>query len=136
LIKASGRYTKIFVPEKDNPACISDNSVQCIEKINDTLLALGTAAGGINLFYPRTGRFTYITTREGLPGNNITALYFQPPHDLWVASGQGLCKVNLENKRVFHYGLEDGIFNDNFGDCMRFYKTTDGRLLLGYPEGS
>jgi len=133
--KASGRYTKIFVPEKDNPACISDNSVQCIEKINDTLLALGTAAGGINLFYPRTGRFTYITTREGLPGNNITALYFQPPHDLWVASGQGLCKVNLENKRVFHYGLEDGIFNDNFGDCMRFYKTTDGRLLLGYAGG-
>jgi len=132
---ASGRFTKIFVPEKDNPTGISDNSVQCIVKINDSLLALGTASGGINLFNPHTERFSYITTREGLPANNVAALYFQPPHDLWVASGQGLCKVNLENKRVFHYGLEDGIFNDNFSDLLRFYKTRDGSLLAGYHGG-
>jgi len=132
---ASGRFTKIFVPEKHNPTGISDNSIQCIVKINDSLFALGTASGGINLFKPHTEQFRYITTRDGLPGNNLSALYFQPPHDLWVASGQGLCKVNLENKRVFHYGLEDGIFNDNFSDLLRFYKTKDGSLLAGYHGG-
>ncbi len=132
---ASGRFTKIFVPEKGNPTSISDNSIQCIARINDSLIALGTASGGINLFNPHTEKFRYITTRDGLPGNNISALYFQPPHDLWVASGLGLCKVNLENKRVFHYGLEDGIFNDNFSDLLRFYKTKDGSLLAGYHGG-
>jgi ligand-binding sensor domain-containing protein len=131
----TGRYTKMFVPEKNDLTGISDNSIQCIVKINDSLFALGTASGGIDLFNPRSGRFRYITTREGLPENNITALYFLPPHDLWVASGQGLCKVNLDDNRVFHYGLEDGIVNDNFSDCLRFYKTTDGRLLLGYTGG-
>jgi ligand-binding sensor domain-containing protein/two-component sensor histidine kinase len=131
----SGRFTKIFVPEKDSSAGISDNSVQCIIKINDSLFAMGTSAGGVNLFNPHTEKFSYITTREGLPSNNITSLYFQAPHDLWVGGYQGLSKVNLENKRVFHYGIEDGIFNNNFGDCLRFYKTRDGRLLLGYQGG-
>jgi ligand-binding sensor domain-containing protein/anti-sigma regulatory factor (Ser/Thr protein kinase) len=132
---ASGRFTKTFVPERNNPTSISDNSIQCIAKINDSLLALGTASGGINLFNPHTERFRYITTREGLPGNNISALYFQAPHDLWVATGQGLCKVNLDSKRVFHYGIEDGIFNNNFSDLLRFYKTRDGSLLAGYHGG-
>jgi ligand-binding sensor domain-containing protein/anti-sigma regulatory factor (Ser/Thr protein kinase) len=132
---ASGQFTKIFVPEKDNPTSISDHSIQCMTKINDSLIAIGTASGGINLFNPHIEQFRHITTGEGLPGNNISALYFQPPHDIWVASGQGLSKVNLENKRVSHYGLEDGIFNDNFSDLLRFYKTRDGSLLAGYHGG-
>jgi signal transduction histidine kinase/ligand-binding sensor domain-containing protein len=131
----SGRFTKIYVPIKDDPSSISDHSIQCIIAIKDSLFALGTAAGGIDLFNPYTGSFSYITTRDGLPSNNISALYFQAPHDLWVAASEGLCKVNLENKMVFHYGLEDGIFNNNFSDCLRFHKTKEGNLLLGYDGG-
>ncbi len=131
----SCRFTKMYVPEKNNPHSISDVSIQCITKINDTLFALGTSSGGINLFNRYTEKFSYITTRDGLAGNNISALYFQAPHDLWVASGQGLCKVDLESKRAFQYGLEDGIFNNDFSNCLRFYKTKDGRLLAGYNGG-
>ena len=131
----SGRFIKMYVPEKDNPTSISNKSVQCITKVDDSLFALGTASGGIDLFNCHTGQFSYITTREGLPSNNVSALYFQAPHDLWVTTVQGLCKVNLENKRVFHYGLEDGILNNTFGDCLRFYLTKDGSLLMGYQGG-
>jgi ligand-binding sensor domain-containing protein/two-component sensor histidine kinase len=131
----SGRFIKMYVPEKGNPISISSRSVQCITKVNDSLFALGTASGGIDLFNCHTGQFSYITTREGLPSNNVTAIYFQAPHDLWVTTVQGICKVNLDNKRVFHYGLEDGIVGNNFGDCLRFYKTKDGSLLMGYQGG-
>jgi len=132
---ASLQFTSMYVPEKNNPKSISNSSVQCIIKVNDSIFALGTSAGGINLFNRNTKQFSYITTREGLPSNNIFALYFQAPDILWVASGQGLCKVNMDTKRVYHYGLEDGILNENFNDCSRFYKTRDGRLLIGYDGG-
>ena len=131
----SQQFTKLYVPEKENSKSISNSSVQCITKITDTLFALGTSSGGINLFNRNTEQFSYVTTREGLPSNNITALYFQVPNILWVASSQGLCKVNIETKRVYHYGLEDGILNENFNDCSRFYKTRDGRLIVGYAGG-
>jgi signal transduction histidine kinase/ligand-binding sensor domain-containing protein len=131
----TGRFMKAYVTEKNNPNKISDNSIQCITKINDSLLALGSASGGINIFNSFTEEFTHITTREGLPSNNITALYFQAPHDLWIGTIQGICKMNLESKRVFHYGIEDGILVNRFADCLRFYKTKNGRLLLGYMGG-
>jgi ligand-binding sensor domain-containing protein/two-component sensor histidine kinase len=131
----SGSFIKMYIQEKNIPNSISNNSVQCIIKINDNLFAMGTSSGGINLFNRNTEQFSYITTREGLPSNNITALYFQSPHDLWVATNQGLCKMNLVNKTVFHYGSEDGIFNNNFTDCSRFYKTKDGSLLIGSQGG-
>lgn len=131
----SGRFIKMYLPEMNNPNSISNNSVQCIIKVNDSLFAMGTSTGGINLFNRITQSFSYITTREGLPSNNITALYFQAPHGLWVATSQGLCKVNLEDNKVIHYGLEDGIFKNNFTDCSRFYKTKDGSLLIGNDGG-
>jgi ligand-binding sensor domain-containing protein len=132
---ASGRFIKQFVPVRNDPNSISDQSVQCITKISDSLLALGTSSGGVDLFDLRSEKFTHITTREGLPGNNITALYFQPPRDLWVAGSQGLCKVDLGSRKVFHYDIEDGILKNNFDDCLHFQKLSDGRLLLGYPGG-
>jgi len=132
---AAGRFTVQFIHEKDDPASISDNSVQCIQKINDTLFALGTANGGVDFFNPRTRRFTYLTTRDGLPSNNVTSLFFHPPHDLWVACAQSLCRVNLDNDRVFHYGIEDGIFSSDFFDCLRFYQSKSGNLFLGYVGG-
>ncbi len=131
----SGRFTKQFVPVRNDPNSISDQSVQCITKINESLLALGTSSGGVDLFDLRSEKFAHITTREGLPGNNITALYFQPPRDLWVAGTQGICKVDLDSRRVFHYGIEDGILKNDFDDCLHFQKLSDGRLLLGYPGG-
>ena len=132
---ASLQFTNMYVPEKNNPKSISNSSVQCIIKVNDSIFALGTSAGGINLFNRNTRQFSYITTRDGLPSNNIFALYFQAPDFLWVASDQGLCKLNIETKRVYHYGLEDGILNENFSDGSRFFKTRDGRLLIGYDGG-
>jgi ligand-binding sensor domain-containing protein len=132
---ASGRFIKQFAPIKNDPRSISDQSVQCITTINDSLLALGTSSGGIDLFDLRSEKFTHITTREGLPGNNIAALYFQAPRDLWVAGAQGFCKVDLDSRRVFHYDIDDGILKNNFDDCLHFQKLSDGRLLLGYRGG-
>ncbi|HTQ29459.1 MAG TPA: two-component regulator propeller domain-containing protein [Puia sp.] len=131
----SQRYTRMYVPDHKLSRGISDISVQCIEKVNDTLFALGTSSGGINLFNPSTDRFSYITVRDGLPSNNITALHFQAPNHLWVATSMGLCKVNITTNTVFHYGLEDGIVADVFNDCTRFCNTKDGRLLIGYSGG-
>jgi signal transduction histidine kinase/ligand-binding sensor domain-containing protein len=132
---ATSRFTKMYVPDINNPKSISSSSVQCITKVNDSLFALGTSSGGINLFNRNTDQFSYITANEGLPSNNITALYFQAPHELWVATSQGLCKVDIETQKIYHYGLEDGIVSDDFANCSRFYKTKDGRLLIGYDGG-
>ena len=129
----TGRFTKIYVPETDLSPSLSSNDVTCITRLNDSLLALGTDAG-INLFNTHTERFSYLNSGNGLPSNYVTALFFHAP-DLWIATGQGICKINMLSRHVTNYGPEDGILSNDFGDCEQFYRMLDGRLLAGYKGG-
>ena len=98
-------------------------------------MAIGTGGGGINLFNIRTRKFTQITTRQCLPSNAITALYFQAPYDLWVTTRNGICRVNIQDKQVVNYGLDDGIVDNDFSFSNHLYKTREGKLLAGTNSG-
>jgi ligand-binding sensor domain-containing protein/two-component sensor histidine kinase len=131
----SGRYTKIYIPDDGRPGNISSSVIYCVISLDDSTLALGTLDGGIDLFNRLTGKFTYITSLDGLPANTVSALYFHPPSELWAATGQGLCKVNLRTKHVTTFGRDDGILSDEFGDLLKFHRLKEGHLVAGYSGG-
>jgi hypothetical protein len=96
---------------------------------------MGTPDAGIDLFNLSGRSWSYITAADGLPTNDVSAVYFQPPGSLWAATSQGLCRIDLATRHVTTYGLEDGIAGDDFSDLLRFYRLRDGRLLAGYKGG-
>jgi ligand-binding sensor domain-containing protein len=134
FLPAVGKFVATDTP-RGRPGSISSAALQSIIRVGDTLLAMGTADAGINLCHLPGHSWSYITAVDGLPTNNVTALYFQPPGSLWAATAQGLCRVDLATRHVTTYGLEDGIAGDDFSDLLRFYRLRDGRLLAGYKGG-
>jgi len=134
FVPAAGKFVAADTP-KEGPGSISSAALQSVIRVGDTLLAMGTVDAGISLCHLRGRNWSYITAADGLPTNDVGALYFQPPGSLWAATDQGLCRVDLATRHVTTYGLEDGIAGDDFSDLQRFYRLHDGRLLAGYKGG-
>lgn len=59
----------------------------------DSLIILG-GTGGVTLYNPETYFQTYLTAREGLLSEDVTALFVQDSF-LWIASDAGLQRFNL-----------------------------------------
>jgi len=132
---ASGRFTRMYIPRQGDTASVSSISIQSVVAIGDSLLGLGTYGGGIDIFNKRTKRSYAMTTADGLPSNSVCALWYQSPDQLWAATFGGLCRVDLNARRVTQYGEEDGVASKEFGDLLGFYQLRDGRLLGGYRGG-
>jgi ligand-binding sensor domain-containing protein len=129
-----GRCVRMYAPRPDDTGSISSVSILSIIPIGDSLLGLGTADGGIDIFNRGTGKVKVITTANGLPSNTVSALWYRSDQ-LWAATSDGLCRVDLRTRRVTRYDLPDGVVSRDFADLLGFYQLRDGRLLAGYRGG-
>jgi len=59
----------------------------------DSLIALG-GAGGVVIYNPETYLQIYLTTKDGLLSNDVTALYLDGNY-LWIATDAGLSRFDL-----------------------------------------
>ncbi len=131
----TGNFLRVDTPESNRAHSISSNALQSIIKMDDTLMAMGTADAGIDIYNEKTGNFSYLTAGDGLPSNNVAALYYHQPNQLWAGTEQGLCRIDLKTRHVTTYGAEDGIAGNDFSDLLRFYRLRDGHVLAGYKGG-
>jgi ligand-binding sensor domain-containing protein len=130
----TGKFIKLYAPEPGNTSSISSNTILSLAALNDSILAVATT-GGIDLFNKNSGTFIHISAANGLPGNSVFAIHFEPPSYLWAVTDHGICRINTGNLHISTYGLEDGIIGNDFSSCLEFYKIRDGRLLVGYTGG-
>ena len=128
------RFTEIFVPEKSGSRTISSALINCMIPINDSVIAIGSGSG-VDILNTNSKQFSSISTLDGLPSNNVSALYFIPPYNLWATAGNMICKINLKNIHITRFGPQDGIKALDFSSCHHFYRMRDGRLLAGYIGG-
>jgi ligand-binding sensor domain-containing protein len=133
--KSANRFTRIFIPEKNNKYSISSAVINCMIPINDSMIAIGTGSGGVDLFNMHTNQFYSINAADGLPSNNIGALYFIAPNNLWASAGNMLCRINLQSRKVTRFGSQDGLKDVDLSSCRHFYRLKDGRMLAGYAGG-
>jgi ligand-binding sensor domain-containing protein len=131
----SGKFTEIYVPDNNNTNSIASVTIQSLTVIDKERLALATCDGGISIFNVRTRQFSNFNTRDGLPSNFISALLFDPPSNLWVATSQGLCIVNLTTRKITRFGTEDGIPSKDFDGLNHFCRLKNGDILAGYKGG-
>ena len=132
---AIGKFLEADTPENNQTHSISSVALQSIITMDDTLMAMGTSDAGIDIFNRRARQSAYFTAADGLPGNNVGAVYYYPPHSLWAATEQGLCRIDLATRHITTYGAEDGIAGNDFADALRFYRLKNGDILAGYKGG-
>jgi hypothetical protein len=89
-------------------------------------LWVGTATGGLAAL--RNGRFTTLTTADGLPSNTITALAEDPERTLWIGTSAGLAllKEGLVTTAAVSAPLKDR-------PISFIHKDSHGVMWLGSP---
>ena len=120
--------TKTFKNISLDPSLIND-----MVKDKKGMLWLASYAGGIIRCAPDGHAIARITTREGLPENNIYSLQTDKAGNIWATSFKGLTKISAEGKIITHFNRTKGL---NFSDLYSpLTLTKEGELLTGVDNG-
>lgn len=121
-----------FKNEPNNPQSLSSNQLFCVFKdpLDNTILWVGTFGNGLCRFDKRTGLCRRFTTKDGLPNNVIYAAIPDKQGFLWIATNQGICRMNRKTYHTHTYTHEDGLLEDEF-NRFHFIHLLDDRIILG-----
>lgn len=93
---------------------LNSNDIQTIHEDRAGLIWIGTHQGGVNRFDPRTGLFSAITTRNGLPSNNIVGIISDRTGHLWLSTDKGLCRFDPRTNESRNYQTTNGLSSNDF----------------------
>jgi signal transduction histidine kinase/ligand-binding sensor domain-containing protein/DNA-binding response OmpR family regulator len=127
---------KRYVAALPGEGLLNNNEINAFFENYNGNLWIATQGGGINILNPETGKFSYLTTADGLPSNDVISLAPGDDGNLWISTTKGLASYyRFAEKpffRVFNAsnGLQGEIFMVN-----SFYKASDGQLFFGGDNG-
>jgi signal transduction histidine kinase/ligand-binding sensor domain-containing protein len=124
---------------------LSNNYVRTIFEEEDGTLWIGTYGGGLNRL--KDGRFTQVTTRDGLFDDFISQI-IEDRGRFWMLSNRGICHVAARELNDFadkltnsitciSYGVADGMKSSegNGGSQPAGWKARDGKLWFATIKG-
>ncbi len=126
-----------YTHDPSNPASLSHSSVISIAEDASGTLWIGTLGGGLNSFDPQTGTAIHFLESDGLPNTFIHALMFDNSGNLWIATNQGISKLNLTSsapKLFRNFDLNDGLQSNEF-NVGAFFKSKSGEMFFGGVNG-
>ena len=129
------RFKKYFA-DKLKGSNLNNNEINCLYENYDGNIWIATSGGGINILNPESNTFSYITTQNGLPSNDIFGILPDAMGKLWISSLNGLvCYDQLNDSLTFSvFDRLDGVQGDVFMKNAHF-KLNDGALLFGGDNG-
>ncbi len=126
--KNAGRFVKAYQMDEANKYSVSNNNIMDIVAYNQDTLIVATQAG-INIFNKRTGIFSSLSGKDGLPNNLTQAIILDKNKNLWAAFAGGLSKINVRDLSVTNYYENDGVIDNQFSH--QFLALQDGRIMIG-----
>ncbi|WP_128548394.1 two-component regulator propeller domain-containing protein [Larkinella soli] len=112
---------------------LNGEDIVCIHEDRKGLLWFGTSFGGLCRLDPKTGVFKRITSRNGLPGNRVTAIVGDESGHLWISTNRGICRYNERMGTFRVYQLLDGLPDHEFIRNSAGYR--NGRVIFGGVNG-
>ncbi len=108
--------------QKSQGTSLSSNSIFSLAQNTDGKILIGTNGGGLNIFDPGTGLFSYYKTSESegsLLSNAIQTLFVGPDGMIWIGCRAG--GVSIYDKRFYkftHYRHGKHNINSLFGNSV------------------
>ncbi|CAE7275531.1 unnamed protein product [Symbiodinium microadriaticum] len=112
---------------------LSYNDVSVIFIASDGNTWVGTFGGGLNKFNPEDKSFTRITKENGLSSNVVLTIEEDMFGNLWVGTGNGLCRLDPENN-IQIFDTDDGLQDLEFTKGASFVNQS-GELFFGGVNG-
>jgi ligand-binding sensor domain-containing protein len=124
----SQTFTSFQMPT--SPSCRA-----VIESANKQQLWVGTQ-GGLVLFDKKEKKAVKTwTTQEGLPNDVIYSLLLAKDNNLWIATNNGLTRMNTATGQMRTFTTQDGLQSNEFNTNSAFQSPHDGRLYFGGING-
>lgn len=91
LARWDGYAMRVWRHDPGNAASLSSSDIRCLLIDSDDILWIGTQAGGVNRFDPRTETITRFRHRPNdstsLDGDEVGEIYEDKTHNLWILAG-------------------------------------------------
>ncbi|MCP4690542.1 MAG: response regulator, partial [Desulfobacterales bacterium] len=122
-----------YKSDPDRPDSISGNIVLPLRVTRDGRFWVGTG-NGLDLFDPKSGRFTGYTRANGHPWDSVHSIGEDARGVLWLGTNAGLARFDPASGKARSYTREDGVQGDMFYP-LNGIRTRDGRMWLGGSKG-
>lgn len=142
LNRYDGYNFKVYKPDTNDPASLSDRSITVIVEDEQGYLWIGTRQGGLNRYDPVTGKFSHYlhdeTDDQSVASNQIFSLCLDNG-GIWIGTDNGLDFLDLENGKFTHYVVPDDTPPDphslSSNIIRALYKDSKGLIWIGTGSG-
>lgn len=109
----------------------------------ESFLWVCTKGGGLNKLDKKTGKFTSITKKDGLPDNVVYGILTDSENNIWGSTNKGVfcmskvsdVQIGIESEYSFrNFSKTDGLQDEEF-NTGAYAKFPDGRLAFGGVNG-
>ncbi|MCB9285111.1 MAG: hypothetical protein H6563_13630 [Lewinellaceae bacterium] len=118
-----------------NPRSLGSDRVLDIFEDSHHRLWIGTFGGGLSLFHPESNDFNHYSTQEGLPSDEILGITEDATGYLWLTTGNGLSRFEVDSVRFTNYYAYDGLAGNNLQDRSLIRCPNGGNILCGSRSG-
>jgi signal transduction histidine kinase/DNA-binding response OmpR family regulator/streptogramin lyase len=113
---------------------LKDDNIQHILANKDGTFWLATATAGLQKWSPERGQIKQYSRLEGLPSNNVYAVYRDDNENLWLSTEYGIAQCEIETNKIRSYTQQDGLGNNEF-NRLSHYQDGDGTIYFGGLNG-
>lgn len=118
---------------------LGNNDIQFIYRDSKNRMWLATSGGG---FCQAIGhkpyqslKFRNYTTKDGLPNDYVLSCAEDKTGNLWIATENGLSRLNPDTKIFRNYDSYDGLPRLGFSEASACQRLPDGSLVFGTTDG-
>lgn len=99
------------------------------------ILWLATIHGGLDSYYPETGKYKNYTVESGLPSNVVYGILEDGNGYLWISTTKGLSRFDPKKETFKNYNWFDGLQGEIFSDGACFKSPRTGEMFFGGHNG-
>ncbi|NLR91837.1 hybrid sensor histidine kinase/response regulator transcription factor [Flammeovirga agarivorans] len=130
---------EIYQHHEDQKNSLSYNYLLPVFEASNGEIWIGTMGGGLNIVNPEKVNgdgisFEHIKIDDGLPSNIIKSILEDDYQNLWIASNNGITRINLDSREIKNYNISDGLQDNEFSD-LAACKLKNGDLMFGGVNG-
>jgi len=133
--RKTGNFT-IFKTGKDSVNSLISNHINSLS--GDTQhLWIATKGGGLNVYDFEQKNFTHYDKKDGLPSDNVRAIVYRNPDEIWFTTPYHIVQFNPETHQKVIYTASDGLQNSMYipdygAQKLEFLETLKYRDTSGY----
>ncbi|HFA49562.1 MAG TPA: hypothetical protein ENJ95_11165, partial [Bacteroidetes bacterium] len=134
---ANGELKK-YSANKGCTDCLSYSWIHCLAVAPDGKTWVGYKYGGLDRIDPEMPagqQITHFSTADGLPSNKVFKMVFDQSGDLWLATGNGLSRLETDRLVFKNFYEKDGLKNNDLNRnwLTSLHLLANGEIALGGP---